>query len=450
MTSRHILSILTTLLLTLHAAAAAPSLTHVGDTIERIEAPFEMPQLQRPQFPRRTLSIIKTGAKERSLSTAAVQKAIDKLARQGGGTVIVPRGEWLTGRITLRSNINLHLEEGAELHFSGEISDYQPAVLTRNEGIDLHSLGAMIYARGEENIAITGSGRLIAPSTNCEIYGRGIGGVPAEIAAKPLSERIFNGDDAQKVFLPTFFGPVECTNVLVEGVTFEQSLFWNIAPVYCKNVIIRHCTVNAFGHGRTDGIDIDSSENVLIEHVTLDCGDDCIALKAGRGSDGMQRRRPTQNIVIRHCHILRGVGGIAIGSETAAMVRNVYATDVVMEQAKSPFFIKTRRPRGGGGENMWFENIHIMSSTTAAILFDMLGSATYVGAAAQRLPAPDVTELTPSFRNFTFKDVQIDSCPMLIKIKGLPESPVEGVTLDNISAPNAMMQLNDVGTITIK
>ena len=105
--------------------------------IAPIEAPFDMPRLTRPQFKADTLSITQTGAKEGKMATRAIQKAIDRMNRQGGGTVLVPAGVWNTGRIELKSDVNLHLAEGAELHFSGNIKDYQPAVFTRNEGVEL-------------------------------------------------------------------------------------------------------------------------------------------------------------------------------------------------------------------------------------------------------------------------------------------------------------------------
>src|SRR5690606_18614838 len=101
-------------------------------------------------------SILEKGAKKDEITTSEIQAAIDDVNERGGGTVVVPQGAWKTGRISLRSNVNLHLEEGAELHFSGEVEDYRPAVFTRHEGVEVMSLGACIYANGQQNIAITG------------------------------------------------------------------------------------------------------------------------------------------------------------------------------------------------------------------------------------------------------------------------------------------------------
>lgn len=445
---KNMLTMMVCTALTMHTATV--SAQQMPEEIAPIQAPFDMPQLQRPAFPARTLSITKTGAKQKKLSTASIQKAIDQLAKKGGGTVIVPAGSWLTGRIELKSNINLRLEEGAELNFSGDIKDYLPCVPTRNEGVDVISMGAMVYANGAENIALTGKGKLIAPARDCQMMKQAMGGVKEELQQLPLEQRVFDGSNGGQVCLPQFFGPINCKNILVEGVTFMKSIFWNIVPVYCENIIIRGVEVWSHSMGRTDGIDIDSSVNALIEYTTLDCGDDCFTLKSGRGMDGKLKNRPTENVVVRHCTVKRGVGGMTIGSETAAVVRNVYMHDCVMENPRSGFYFKTRRPRGGGGENMWFERIHIVNTPGSAISWDMLGSAMYVGKMAQRHPTPAVNELTPFYRNMHFKDIRVDNCKTLIKATGLPESPIEDVTFENIQSDNRLILLQDVGKMSFK
>ncbi len=418
--------------------------------IEPIKAPFEMPELSRPSIPDRSLSIVKTGAKQRVKATKAIQKAIDNLASQGGGTVIVPEGKWLTGRLTLKSNIRLQLDKGAELHFSGEIADYLPVVPCRNEGIDIQSMGALIYANGVENIALTGEGKLVGPDYESELGTRHEGGISEEVGKIPFEQRVYDGSNNAPVYLPVFFGPMNSRNILVEGVTFEHSIFWNIVPTYCENIIIRGVTVSSYGRSRTDGIDIDSSRNALIEYTSLDCGDDCFTIKSGRGIDGVKRARPTENVVIRHCRVKRGVGGITMGTETAAGIRNVYMHDCVMEHPSFPFYIKTRRPRGGGAENITVERVTVESSRKTAFKFDMLGSPEWIGELAERYPARPIGELTPRFANMTFRDITINSCPALINAKGIPEQPIEGLVFENIKAPTMQMDLQDVGTLIFK
>ncbi len=320
----------------------------------------------------------------------------------------------------------------------------------RNEGIDVYSLGAMIYADGVENIAVTGEGKLVGPADDCELNLRQEGGISEEVGKLPMEKRIYDGSNGAKVFLPVFFGPMNSRNILVEGVTFERSIFWNIVPVYCENIIIRGVTVSSHGRKRTDGIDIDSSVNALIEYTTLDCGDDCFTLKSGRGIDGVNKNRPTANVVIRHCRVKRGVGGITMGTETAAGIRNVYMHDCVMENPSFPFYVKTRRPRGGGAENVLVERVRVEKSGKTVFKFDMLGSVEWIGELAERMPAREVGRLTPRFADMTFRDITILECPALINAKGLPEQPIEGLVFENIKAPTMQMQFQDVGTMIFR
>lgn len=434
-----------------------PTANQVGainmtNEIAPIEAPFSMAQPVRPVFQDLSINIAKRGAKQGKLCTHIIEKSINELSQKGGGTLIIPAGNWLTGRISLKSNINLHLEEGAELHFSGEIKNYLPVVLTRNEGIELYSLGAFIYANGAENIALTGKGKLIGPSKSCEIYQMHMQEkvidefVPTKLL---LEERIYDGKEGKSVFLPMFFSPINCTNVLVEGVTFEETLFWNIVPVYCNNVIIRGVTVNSVGTPRGDGIDIDSSQNVLIEYSTLDCGDDCFTIKAGRGDDGLRVNKPSKNIVIRYCLAKRGPGAVTFGSETAGTIRNVYVHDCVFENTHNGFYFKTRRSRGGGGENLYFERIRLLSPHIA-FRWDMLGSSRYVGELANRLPARPVGDLTPFYRHISFKDIVIENCQELLSVTSIPESPLSGISITNMDVKcSKIMRLQDVDGLII-
>lgn len=420
--------------------------------IAPVTAPFPMQQFKRPVFPSRTLSIKSTGAKRNKMSTKAIQSAIDKLNKQGGGTAVVPKGIWKTGRISLKSNVNLHLEQGAELHFSAEIEDYRPAVFTRNEGIELMSLGACIYANGQTNIAVTGKGKLVGP---------GEGSVRKQVMEvdvienvvpwdKPVSERVYEGYNGEFIFLPMFISPINCKNVFIEGISLENTAFWNIVPVYCDGVIIRGVTVNSVGIPRGDGIDVESSRNVLIEYCTLASGDDCFTIKAGRSKDGLRVNKPTENVVIRYSLAQKGHGGITCGSETAGMIRNLYVHDCVFDETGVGIRFKTRRNRGGGGENIFYERIR-MNLEHTAFNWDMLGSAMHMGELASRFPLREVDELTPVFRNISIKDIIVERSSQFIKINSIPESPLNNVTLENISVnSDKLITINDAQDIHVK
>lgn len=429
--------------------AVVPTADQVGadrmpETIAPISAPFDMPQLTKPTFPDYTLSITKKGAKQKKMATEAIQAAIDEVNRKGGGTVVIPAGEWNTGRIILKSHVNLHVSEGAVVHFSGEIKDYLPVVFTRSAGVEGMSMGACIYANGEDHIAVTGKGRLVGPGRDCELWKRnvGYGSFDQYIEYdKPSTERIYDGRDGSKIFLPTFIGPINCTNVYIEGVSLEACVFWNIVPVYCENVIIRGITVNSVGLPMGDGMDIESCRNVLIEYCTLSTGDDCFTIKSGRGIDGLRVNRPTENIVLRYNLTKIGHGGITCGSETAGMIRDLYAHDCVFEGTDVGIRFKTRRPRGGGGENLYYERIRMTTKATA-IHFDMLGSSVYVGAqAARSWMKPD--EFTPVYRNVDIKDIVVEDASYFLKVSGIPESPARNVTISNVRSRSQKLMLAD-------
>lgn len=426
---------------------------HMPDTIAPVRAPFEMPQPVCPTFPDRRVKISDYGARQNKLSTQKIQKAIDETSRKGGGTVIVPEGEWLTGRLTLKDNVNLHLEQGAILRFSGDIKDYLPTVKTRNEGIELYSLGALIYANNATNIALTGKGRLVGPSKDSEIYRRQMQGMVIERfidQTTPVEERIYDGKDGKPIFLPMFFSPVSCKNILVEGVSFEKTVFWHINPIYCENVIIRGITVNSVGTPRSDGIDIESTRNVLIEYSTLNCGDDCFTIKSGRSEDGIRVGKPAENIVIRYCLGLKGVGAITCGSETAAMIRNMYVHDCVFEGTNVGILFKTRRNRGGGGENLFYERLR-MNTKGSAIKWDMLGQTMHMGDLARRFPVPDITPLTPVYRTISMKDLVIENCDLVINATGLPERPASNILINNLEVQNSkrLMFFQDVNGLVL-
>ncbi len=122
----------------------------------------------------------------------------------------------------------------------------------------------------------------------------------------------------------------------------------------------------------------------------------------------------------------------------------------VMEHPSFPIYIKTRRPRGGGAENITVERVTVESSRKTAFKFDMLGSPEWIGELAERYPARPIGELTPRFANMTFRDITINSCPALINAKGIPEQPIEGLVFENIKAPTMQMDLQDVGTLIFK
>lgn len=416
-------------------------------------APFDMPQLQKPEFPDFSIDIKAKGAKEDTPITAIVNQAIIETSEKGGGTVIIPEGKWKSGCIVLKSNVNLHISESAEIEFSGNTEDYQPAVFTRHEGIDIWGAGAFIYASDEKNIAVTGKGIISGPPLNAKIRKQSNSVAFAEdsIMHLPAGRRLFDGLEGRRFFAPKVIAPINCTNVFIEGVSIEKPLFWVVNPCYCENVIIRGVTVNSVGLPSGDGIDISSCKNVLIEYCTLNCGDDCFTLKSGRGKDGLQVGKPTENVVIRYSLAKKGHGGITCGSETAGSIRNIYAHDCVCDGTRIGIRFKTRRNRGGTTENIVYEKIR-MIGVGEAFTWDLLGIPEFMGKLAERLPVKEINELTPVVKNIHIKNFIVESANRLLVANAIPEIPLNNVLIENgqINCKNLIPGLNDVDGFTLR
>lgn len=417
---------------------------HLSTSIEPVKSPFFEVTFARPKFPQRQ-DTVRAGEQD-------IQRRIDQLADAGGGTVVLENGHHLSKRIELKSNINLHLEEGAVLEFKADIADFLPVVFTRNEGVELYSLGACVYANGAKNIALTGKGKLVGPGKGSVRERTMTHDVIENIVDSntPVLERIYDGKTADYIFPPALIAPINCQQVWIEGLSLERSAFWNVVPTYCENVVIRGLRIQSVGIQRGDGIDVESSKNVLVEYCTLNTGDDCIAIKAGRGYDGLRVNRPSENIVVRYCLSAQGHGGFTIGSETAGMVRQVYVHDCVFTGTDVGIRFKTRRPRGGGGEKVRFENIR-MDVVHSALRWDMLGQALHVGNQASREYTVEKNALTPGFSQIELKNIYIGTSKDCIKIEGIPESVLKQVTFDRVYGRGKnYLSLKDAKDIQIK
>lgn len=409
--------------------------------IAPVSPPFAMPQPVLPDIPAREFDIRKYGAREGGefKNTVAIRAAMEEAANAGGGVVVIPPGKWLTGAIRLENNVALHLGRGAELLFSREPADYLPVVFSRHEEIECYKYSSFIYAEGRKNIAITGEGILNGqgePWWKLKEEGKESEKLLYEMggADVPVANRVFDGKDG-RALRPAFFQPMHCTNVLVAGVKFRYGAMWTIAPTYCESVIIKNVTVITSGeNGRTpngDGVDVSSCRNVLIENCTFDTGDDCIAIKAGRGRDGLRVALPSENVVIRNCTVYHGHGGIVIGSETAGGVRNVYAYGCSFKGTDRMVRIKTARGRGGAIENLWFTDLRGEEIGEEAIHINALYSGT-------RLPAGIVSASTPRVRNVSFERIACSSGKgYAVELLGLPEMPIENISFDSLTMSTA-------------
>lgn len=407
-----------------------------------VNAPFPFPDIKIPAIPDKKFNILDFGATEGGEvnCSIAIKDAIAEAAKQGGGIVVIPGGKWLTGPIHLESNINLHLEEGATLLFSQKFEDYLPTVLWRHEGIECYSFSPFIYAVDKENIAITGKGIFEGRGKawweyrqrNHQEYYRNAVRELRQMAkdGAPVEDRIFDGR-GEKFICPPFLVPIHCRNVWIEGVTFRYGAFWTIVPTYCENVVVRNVTVKTSGtYGDTpngDGINPCSSRNVLIENCILDTGDDCIAIKSGKDTDGRRINIPTENVVVRNVTGYRGHGGVVIGSEISGGIKNVYAYNCNFNGTDRMVRLKAARGRGGYVKNVWYENLKADTIEEEAIRLNLL----YHG---ERLPEQPVDVTTPVFENIHIKNISCKySKQNAIQILGIPEMKIRNVTIDSVS-----------------
>lgn len=397
-------------------------------------------EIKAPVFPDRDFLITDYGAVGDGSqdNTQAFQEAIAACNQQGGGRVVVPEGNFFTGPIHLKSNVNLHLEEGAKISFSTNPDDYLPLVYTRWEGVELMNYSPLIYAFEESNIAITGSGVLDgqADETNWwpwkgrENYGwqEGMpqqedeGNRPALFAMAeegvPVSERKFGPGHYLR---PQFVQPYRCENVLIEGVTFVNSPMWILNPVLCTNVTIQGVTVESQGPN-SDGCDPESCKNVLIKDCFFNTGDDCIAIKSGRNADGRRINVPSENIIIQNCSMANGHGGVVIGSEISGGARNIFAENCTMN---SPLLdralrIKTSSMRGGVVENIYMRNIEVGQVAEQVIRVNMFYE--------------DSGSFLPTVRNIEVQNMTVEKGGEVgILLEGYEQSPVENIRLFNVS-----------------
>jgi polygalacturonase len=404
-------------------------------------------RIHPPKFADRAFDIVKYGAAAdgRKDSSDAVAKAIDACAKAGGGRVVVPRGEFLTGPIHLRTNTNLHLEEGSVLKFSSDPKRYLPAVLTRFEGTECMNYSPLIYAFEQSNIAVTGTGMLDGqgdkghwwPWTGSARYGGQPGGPSAKADADalvamgdkdvPVSERVFGEGHYLR---PAFFQPYKCTNVLIEGVNIRDSPMWELNPVLCRNVTVRGVKIASFGPNN-DGCDPESSTDVLIEGCVFETGDDCIAIKSGRNRDGRRVGVACENIVIRDCTMKDGHGGVSLGSEGSGGIHNVFIDNCRMDSPnlQRALRLKTNSFRGGSYENVYFTNTTVGQVAEAVVEVDFFYPE-YANREGRGGP------FQPLVKNVVVEHVTSQSSKRAVYLRGYENAPVSGVRIAHCSFGN--------------
>ncbi|MED2941639.1 glycoside hydrolase family 28 protein [Bacillus swezeyi] len=404
-------------------------------------------QITVPVFPNRHFDVTEFGADAsgKADSTASIQQAIDEAYQAGGGTAILPKGVFRSGALRLKSNVELHIEQGAAVKFSQNPNDYLPVVLTRFEGVELYNYSPLIYAYEAENIALTGKGTLDGQGDEEHWWPwkRGTNGQPSqekdrdalfEMAERnvPVEERRFGKGHYLR---PNFIQPYRCQNILIKDVTVLNSPMWQVHPVLCENVTVDG--VKVVGHGpNTDGVNPESCKNVVIKHCHFDNGDDCIAVKSGRNADGRRINIPAENIIIENNEMKDGHGGVTIGSEISGGVKNIFAEGNLMDSPNldRALRIKTNSVRGGILKNIYFHKNVVKSLKREVIAIDM------------EYEEGDAGNFKPVVRDIEVDQLKSTGGQYGIRVLAYDHSPVTGlkVTDSKIDGVEIPMELKNV------
>lgn len=383
---------------------------------------------------------------------AAFQRAIDACHLAGGGRVLVPGGVWPCGALTLKSNVELHLQQDAVLAFHPATELYLPLVYTRWEGMELMGYQPLIYAFGAENIGLTGSGKIDGGGSNTTWWpwkgkwkhtpwtvddtqvqhgGRDLLMQWIE-QGKPVAERVL----PENFLRPPLFQAYQCQRVLVEGLTLQNSPFWVMHPVLSEDVVIRHVTVISHGPN-SDGCDPESCRRVLIEHCLFDTGDDCIALKSGRNAEGRRINRPVEQILIQDCTMKAGHGGVVIGSEISGGANHIFARRLLMSSPDLDrgLRIKTNALRGGLIDTVALRDI-VIGEVKDVIVVNYFYEE---GRAGNHMP---------TVRNIFVHNLQVNKAQRLFELRGFAEAPIGPLHLSGIQVNcQSIGVLDDVGAL---
>ncbi|MEN8227678.1 MAG: glycosyl hydrolase family 28 protein [Bacteroidota bacterium] len=386
-------------------------------------------QIQLPEIPEQAFYLSDFGGNGdgRTDNKPAFDRLIGHCSAQGGGKIIVEPGEYLiNGPIHLKSHINLHLQEGAKLVFGNDPDLYLPVVLTSWEGTRLYNYSPFIYAIRAKSVAITGKGEIDGEASGTWNLWKQLQDPDKKLLRSmnnrniPLEERIFGDGHYLRPHLIQFY---ECENIVVEDVKISDSPFWCLHFIYSKNITVRSVSYEAFNYNN-DGIDPESSENVLIENILFNNRDDNIAIKAGRDLEARTLGRASKNIVVRNCKF-KGHNAIAVGSEMSGGVHDLYVEDCSFAgKVIYGIYLKGNRDRGGMVHDIYARNIEF-DTTRSTIIID----SNYKN---QGSCCP------PLFKNVHVENVRSShSIEHGIYLKGSPQMHLDSITLRDVTIGSA-------------
>jgi polygalacturonase len=374
----------------------------------------------------------------KSLDTAAIQKAIDAAAA-AGGTVSLQPGIYLTGSLFLKSGVTLELPEGATLIGSQSLSDY-PMLPTRIAGIEMTWPAALINVRDQQDVKIRGKGTIDGDGP---IWWKSYWDLRASYEPKGLRWAADYDCRRPRLMLIQNSSKVEVGG----GIELKRSGFWTVQILYSHDVHVDGVVIRNNEGGRgpsTDGIDIDSSRKVLVEHADIDVNDDALCLKAGRDADGLRVNRPTEDIVLRDSIVRHGAAAVTIGSETSGGFRNIEAYNITaLSGVPSGVLFKSAHTRGGFAENIRIHDltlegvaipIHITMNWNPSYSYATLPAGVkdippYWIALTTRIP--DDKGL-PHFRDVHIWNIRATGAKKAFEVSAYPNATLDDFRLDHL------------------
>ncbi len=389
-----------------------------------------------------SFNIVDYGAKNdgSSPATEAFRKAIAAAKAAGGGTVFVPAGKYTSGPIELISNLVLQFDAGAIVEFPAQ---KLPFTKGRQQSIEALTPTPLIGGANLENVTLTGRGTLTSNNDDWMKLmprAKASGGDPGS-ANGPNWERLLklleiHTPAPEEAYLaaapelrPSFVRVMNSRNVLIEGLHFVGSPMWTVHLLYSDNAVVRDLMIETYPGVHTDGIAVDSSRNVRITNCYIDTGDDGIVIKAGKDADGLRVNRPSEDISISNCSVHRAHGAVTIGSETSGWIRNLVASNITCEGTQMGVRIKSSRQRGGGVEDVRFDNWTMENVGTAINVTNY-----YLMEGEVRSNDATVSARTPIFRNIAISKMTVNHARVAIDVEGLPEMPIENLRISDVLA----------------
>lgn len=412
--------------------------------------PTPMPSVSAPVFPENTVNLKDFGAVSDgiTLNTEAFKKAISSLEKQGGGHLVVPAGIWMTGLISLKDNIDLHLEKNAIIMASPEKNQF----IKEKNGKKDSKCTPLITASKRKNIAITGEGVIDGNGAYWRPVKRSkvsdtewnefkeMGGTETDGGKLwfPFNlkhyENIASTPEAQEKMRTHLIRLTDCQNVLVEGVTIQNSPKFHLIPTHCQNVIVDGVTIRCPWNAQNgDALDISCCKDVLIINNTIDAGDDGICMKGGVGNNSPEDG-PCENILIENNAVFHAHGGFVIGSEFSNGMKNIVVRNNRFSGTDTGLRFKSGIGRGGKTENIYISNIYMTDIKDEAIIFECsyIDKKYSVKEDGQKSSVIKDAPFAPEFTDIHISDVVCRGAKTAISAHGLPGLRcIHNITIDN-------------------